>query len=150
MQETRVRSVGWEDPLEKGMAIHSSILAWRIPWTEKPGPLQFMGLQTVGHDQVIHTHTCTQATGGLLRSGDYQANGRRHGGKKMFVAFLSLHPINLEGKSEMCERYAVPFAMDTDSSFCPVSLQPLTMALAFHFSTGQYKYIKFLKMFLCQ
>ena len=39
MQETRVRSLGWEDPLEEGMATHSSILAWRIPWTEKPGGL---------------------------------------------------------------------------------------------------------------
>ena len=39
MQETRVQSLGWEDPLEKGMAIHSSVLAWRIPWTEKPGGL---------------------------------------------------------------------------------------------------------------
>jgi len=48
----------------------------------------------------------------------------------------------------MCERYAVPFAMQFDSSSFPVSLQPLTMALAFHFSIGQYKYIKFLKMFL--
>ena len=43
LQETRVRSLGWEDPLEEGMATHSSILAWRIPWTEKPGGLQFMG-----------------------------------------------------------------------------------------------------------
>ena len=49
-QETRVRSLGWEDPLEKGMATHSSILAWRIPWTEEPGGLQFMGLQRVGCD----------------------------------------------------------------------------------------------------
>ena len=45
MQETHVRSLGWEDPLEKGMATHSSILAWRIPWTEGPGELQSMGLQ---------------------------------------------------------------------------------------------------------
>ena len=45
MQETRVRSLGWKDPLEKEMAIHSSILAWEIPWTEEPGGLQFMGLQ---------------------------------------------------------------------------------------------------------
>jgi len=51
----------------------------------------------------------------------------------------------LEGKSEMCERYAVPFAMQFDSSSFPVSLQPLTMALAFHFSIGQY--IKVLKCF---
>ena len=50
MQETQVRSLGREDPLEKGMAIHSSILAWRIPWTEEPGGPQFMGLQRVGHD----------------------------------------------------------------------------------------------------
>ena len=50
MQETRVRSLGWDDPLEKGMATHSSILAWRIPWTEKSGGLQSTGLQRVGHD----------------------------------------------------------------------------------------------------
>ena len=50
MQETQVQSLGWEDPLEKGMATHSSILAWRIPWTEEPGELQSMGLQRVGHD----------------------------------------------------------------------------------------------------
>ena len=42
--------LGWEDPLEEGMATHSSILAWRIPWTEEPGGLQFTGLQRVGHD----------------------------------------------------------------------------------------------------
>ena len=50
MQETHVRSLGQEDPLEKGMATHSSILAWRIPWTEKPGGLQSMGLQRVRPD----------------------------------------------------------------------------------------------------
>ena len=48
--ETWVRSLGWEDPLEKGMATHSSILAWRIPWTEEPGGLQCTGSQKVGHD----------------------------------------------------------------------------------------------------
>ena len=50
MQETWVQSLGWEDLLEKGMAIHSSILAWEIPWTEEPGELQFMGSQRVRHD----------------------------------------------------------------------------------------------------
>ena len=50
MQETWVQSLGWEDPLEKEMAAHSSILAWRIPWTEEPGGLQSMGSQRVGHD----------------------------------------------------------------------------------------------------
>ena len=50
LQETRVQSLGREDPLEKGMATHSSGLAWRIPWTEEPGGLQSMGSQRVGHD----------------------------------------------------------------------------------------------------
>ena len=50
MQETRVQSLGWEDPLEKEMAAHSSILAWKIPWTEEPGRLSSMGSQRVGHD----------------------------------------------------------------------------------------------------
>ena len=50
MQETRVRFLGQEDPLEEEMATHSSTLAWKIPWTEKPGRLQSMGLQRVGHD----------------------------------------------------------------------------------------------------
>ena len=50
MQETQVQFQGQEDPLEKGMATHSSILAWRIPWTEEPGWLQSVGLQRVRHD----------------------------------------------------------------------------------------------------
>ena len=50
MQKTWVPSLGWEDPLEKGMATHSSILAWRISMAEEPGRLQFMGLQRVGRD----------------------------------------------------------------------------------------------------
>ena len=50
MQETPVQSLGREDPLEKEMATHSTILAWKIPWTEDPGRLQSMGSQRVGHD----------------------------------------------------------------------------------------------------
>ena len=50
MRETRFLSLGWEDPLEKEMATHSSTLAWKIPWTEEPGRLQSMGSQRVGHD----------------------------------------------------------------------------------------------------
>ena len=56
MRETWVQSLGWEDPLEKGTATHSSILAWRIPWTEEPGRLQSMGSHRVRHDWVTkHT-----------------------------------------------------------------------------------------------
>ena len=57
MQETWVQSLGQEDPLEKRMATHSSILAWRIPWTEEAGRLQSTGSQRVGHDRVTNTFT---------------------------------------------------------------------------------------------
>ena len=58
MQESQVGSLDQEDPMEKGTATHSSILAWRIPWTEEPGGLQSMGSQRVGHDRTTkHTHT---------------------------------------------------------------------------------------------
>ena len=56
MQETWVLSLSREDPLEEGMATHSSILAWRIPWTEEPGRLQSIGSQRVGHDRATNTH----------------------------------------------------------------------------------------------
>ena len=57
MQETWVWSLGWEDPLEKGLATHSSILAWRIPWKEKPGGLQSMVSQRIGYDWASNTFT---------------------------------------------------------------------------------------------
>ena len=56
MQETQVQSLGGEDPVEKGMATHSSILAWRIPWTEELDGLQSMVSQRVGHDWVTNTN----------------------------------------------------------------------------------------------
>ena len=56
MQDTQVQSLSWEDPLEKGMATHFSILAWRIQWTEKPVRLQSMGSQRVGHNLVTNLH----------------------------------------------------------------------------------------------
>ena len=59
MQETWVQSLGQEDPLEKGMATHSSIPAWRIPWTEEPGGLQFTGSQRIRHDWATKTHMQT-------------------------------------------------------------------------------------------
>ena len=59
--ETQVQSLGWEDPLEKETTTHSSILAWRIPWTKEPGGLQSMGSQRVGHD-LVHTHTHSSLT----------------------------------------------------------------------------------------
>ena len=66
--ETWVLSLGWDDPLEKSMATHSSILAWRIPWTEEPGGLQSMGSQRVGLDWSDLARACThgQPTLGLM------------------------------------------------------------------------------------
>ena len=68
MQETQVQSLGQEDSLEEGMAMHSSILAWRISWTEKPGRVQSMGSQRVGHDWAINTHVQRNVIG-LLSPG---------------------------------------------------------------------------------
>ena len=62
MQETWVHFLGWEDPLENGMATHSSILAWRIPWTEEPGGLQSLGSQSVGHDWETNTLSSSPPT----------------------------------------------------------------------------------------
>ena len=61
MQETQVRSLGWENPLEKKMAAHSSVLSWEIPWTEEPGELQSIGLQRVRHNLVTE-HACHTTT----------------------------------------------------------------------------------------
>ena len=60
MQETRVRSLGWEDPLQKEMATHFSILAWRIPWTEKTGGLQSMGSQRIRHNLATKLPTTSE------------------------------------------------------------------------------------------
>ena len=59
VQETQVQFLGREDPLEKEMSTHSSFLAWRIPWVEKPGSLLSMGSQRVGHDWATNTHMYT-------------------------------------------------------------------------------------------
>ena len=60
--ETWVQSLGWEDPLEKEMATHSSVLAWRIPWTEEPGGLQSMGLPESDTTSLLHNYTHTITT----------------------------------------------------------------------------------------
>ena len=65
MQETQVQFLGWEDPLEKEMVIHSSIIAWKIPWTEEPGGLQSMGVARVRHDlatKLPNHHSRSQAS----------------------------------------------------------------------------------------
>ena len=79
MREIRVRSLGWEDPLEEGMAAQSSILAWRIPWTEEPGGLQSMGSQRVRHDR--ETFTFTFDTEGMT-----EVEGQMEGGTTLYLS----------------------------------------------------------------
>ena len=68
--ETQVQSLGWEDPLEKEMATHSSTLAWKIPWREEPGGLQSMGSQRVGHSSTpVWKIPWTEEPGGLQSMG---------------------------------------------------------------------------------
>ena len=74
IQETWAQSLSWEDPLKKGMATHSSILAWKIPWAEEPGGLQSMGSQRVGHDWVTNTPHWSKA--GVLIRRDAQSHRR--------------------------------------------------------------------------
>ena len=77
MRETQVRSLGRKDPLEKEMATHSCILAWKIPWTEEPGGLQSMESQSVGHDQVTeHIHTQTQGSESEKKERQDKKNGK--------------------------------------------------------------------------
>ena len=75
VQEMQIWSLSREDPLEEGMATHSSILAWKIPWTEEPGGVQFMGPQKVRHDWALeHTYTHRRLTLNLFTFTEYHHN----------------------------------------------------------------------------
>ena len=78
MQETWVRSLGWEDPLEEGTATHSSILAWKIPWTEEPCRLQSMGSQRVGHDWATKHSTAQLAISPTCWTSSIHFTGCQH------------------------------------------------------------------------
>ena len=146
LQETRVQSLGWEDPLEKGMAIHSSILAWRIPWTEKPGGLQFVGSQRVSHDWVIHTHThrhthSWRASEIWWLSSQWRTSWRR---KDVCGCSLPVPKKKLGRQVRSVWKILCGICHGIwQQFFFSVSLEPLTMALEFHFSIGQYNHIKF-------
>ena len=79
MQKLQAQSLG-EDPLEEGVATHSSILAWRIPWTEEPGRLQYIGSQRIGHKlrDLAHTHTLHQSFQGVLKLWYMTSNSHSH------------------------------------------------------------------------
>ena len=91
MQEMCVQSLGWEDPLEKEISIHSSILAWRIPWPEEPSGLQSMGLQSVGHNWETNTSTFTNTFTALfyMTENIYNENFFFLMSQKLTMAWLS-------------------------------------------------------------
>ena len=80
MQETQVRFLAWKDSLEEGMATQSSILAWRIPWTEEPGGLQTMGSQRVRHDRETFTFPFDM-------EGMTEVEGQMEGGTTLYLSF---------------------------------------------------------------
>ena len=101
MLETGVLFLGWEDPLEKEMAPHSSFLAWKIPWTEEPGGLQSMRLQRVGHDWA-HTHYCAVYS----------------------IWYISVNaPCDLEKKCVFCSCFGYQFSSVTQS--CSTLCDPM-------------------------
>ena len=104
LQETWVRSLGWEDPLEKEMATHSSIPAWRIPWREEPGRLQSMGSQRIGHDWATSFfHFDTQFIKNFLNFIYFWWNKWNQVGKlKLFLLFSPPWPHGLQHARPPC------------------------------------------------
>ena len=93
MQETRVQPLGREDPLEKGMATHSSVLAWRIPRTEEPGGLQSMGLQELDTTERLSTHPAQYWSGFSFPSpGDLPDPGIKHTFPALACRFFTTEP----------------------------------------------------------
>ena len=113
--ETWVRSLGWEDPLEEEMATHSSILAWRIPWTEEPGGLQSMGSQRVRHDWA-NTHSLTRDLGDNIKCtnipiiGVAEGEKREKGPEKIFEDIIAENFFNMgkERVNQVQEPQRVP------------------------------------------
>ena len=117
MLETWVQSLGWEDPLEKGTATHSSILAWRIPRTKEPGGLQAMGLQRVARPHDFHFHfklTCSSTgkesacnagdPGSILGSGRFAGEGIGYPLQYSWASFVAQLVKNLPAMRETCIR----------------------------------------------
>ena len=88
MQETRVRSWGLEDPLEKEIASHSSILAWKISWTEEPGGLQSMGSQKVGHDWATNIYSLTRICAIFVNKSYFYQHFNNHQGLLLFSLWV--------------------------------------------------------------
>ena len=109
MHEIQLWSLGWEDPLKKGMATHSSILAWRIPWRKEPGGLQSMGSQKTGHDWATNTHFSSKDVFTCCCHRNWYYKNRCKRGFlsfwKSYCAHLFLQLRNLCNKHKNCENH---------------------------------------------
>ena len=123
-QVTQVQSLGWKDPLEEGMATHSSILAWRIPWTEKPGRLQSIGLQRVGHDWSDLTCTAMQTNRYEQKEKESLFPWKRNW--QFLERFNSFHKCNNSWQDHCKRSYACMFTL---SSCVQLFATPWTVAL---------------------
>ena len=102
IQETQVLSLGWKDSLEKGMATHSSILAWGIPWTEEPGRLQSRGLQRVRHDWATNINFNLVAHKGFLSFGFFPSKSFSWSNiQKVWLLFLLVPYFSFQSKIEL-------------------------------------------------
>ena len=113
IQETQIQSLGQEDLLEKRMATHSSILAWRISWTEEPGGLQSMGLQRAGHDWVNNTHTHIVALWYCVVSWctiKWISSVYTYTPSLLGLSPIPLHPTHLDHHRAMCYYSRFPLA----------------------------------------
>ena len=133
MWETRVQSLGWEDPLKKGMAIHSSILAWRILWTEELGRPQSVGSQTVGQNWVINTFTSHKVTSGFFKhiwvicyTSNKRKDKTRGPSEIVWILFsnyfLSVHLINTYSSSVMRQALHSQKSEQHKDCLCPLAL----------------------------
>jgi len=125
MQETWIQSLSWENPLENGMATHSSILAWRIPWTEQPGGLQSTGLQRVRHNWTTNTFTgALQGQGTVPRHRAHQDRSRH---------LLALKPMAHWQAGQALIRHTVEIRQILSISPTP-SWSPKTGLLKLHYA----------------
>ena len=118
-QETWVRSLGGEDPLEEEMASHSSILAWKILWTEEPGRLQSMGSQRVGQDWVINTHICIYSPAELSWKSPFWGSPRNSS-----WSWLSVEGSRWAPSSHCCRWTALTPSLARSSLSAPLSSCP--------------------------
>ena len=143
MQETWVRSLGWEDPLEKEMATHSSILAWRIPWTEDPDRLQSMGSQRVRHNWATSLSLSLSIQSMLFNHGGSENRYEQLnwiGNNWKFILKLVMLPLTLPAIEQQRHIKLSLLRLWSPLSYFLAILWKDTKILHFFYSNGIYAY----------